>query len=99
MVGDLSEVAVQVAAQDVAQQRAQVATELAAGLGDRLAGKVADAVRDVEVLARRDAEAIERIKRELGVREAVVVPLLDHDVHDLEGLARLERCLRDQPVR
>jgi anion-transporting ArsA/GET3 family ATPase len=72
--------------------------ELAAGLGDRLAGKVAEAVRDVAVLARRDAEAIERVKRELHIDDPVLVPLLDDDVYDLEGLARLERCLRDEPV-
>ena len=72
--------------------------ELAGELGERLAGKVADTLRDVEVLARRDAEAIERLRRELGVEDPVLVPLLDHDVYDLEGLARLERCLRDEPV-
>ena len=72
--------------------------ELAGELGERLAGKVADTLRDVEVLARRDAEAVERVKRELGVEDPVLVPLLDHDVYDLEGLARLERCLRDEPV-
>jgi anion-transporting ArsA/GET3 family ATPase len=73
-------------------------TELAGELGDRLAGKVADTLRDVEVLARRDADAVERVKRELGVEDPVLVPLLDQDVYDLEGLARLERCLRDEPV-
>ena len=72
--------------------------ELASELGEHLAGKVADTLRDVEVLARRDAEAIEHVKRELGVEDPVLVPLLDQDVYDLEGLARLERCLRDEPV-
>ena len=72
--------------------------ELAGELGERLAGKVADTLRDVEVLARRDADAVERVKRELGVEDPVLVPLLDQDVYDLEGLARLERCLRDEPV-
>jgi anion-transporting ArsA/GET3 family ATPase len=72
--------------------------ELSGELGERLAGKVADTLRDVGVLARRDADAVERVKRELGVEDPVLVPLLDRDVHDLEGLARLERCLRDEPV-
>jgi anion-transporting ArsA/GET3 family ATPase len=72
--------------------------ELTGELGERLAGTVADTLGDVEVLARRDAEAIEHIKRELGVDDPVLVPLLDQDVFDLDGLARLERCLRDEPV-
>jgi hypothetical protein len=75
-----------------------VRAELAGELGEHLAGKVADTLRDVEVLARRDADAVERVKRELGVEDPVLVPLLDEDVYDLEGLARLERCLRDEPV-
>jgi anion-transporting ArsA/GET3 family ATPase len=67
--------------------------ELAGALGERLAGKVADAVRDVEVLAARDAAAIERLKRELGVDDPVLVPQLEQDVHDLAGLALLEPYL------
>jgi anion-transporting ArsA/GET3 family ATPase len=67
--------------------------ELAGALGERLAGKVADALRDIEVLARRDAEAIERLRREMGVEDPVVVPLLEHDVHDLAGLALLRSYL------
>ena len=67
--------------------------ELAGALGERLAGKVADTLRDVEVLARRDAEAVERVRRELGVADPVLVPLLDHDVYDLAGLALLRPYL------
>jgi anion-transporting ArsA/GET3 family ATPase len=68
--------------------------ELSPALGDRLAGKVADTLRDVQTLARRDAEAIERLRRELGVEDPVLVPLLDRDVYDLEGLALLQQHLR-----
>jgi anion-transporting ArsA/GET3 family ATPase len=71
-----------------------VRDDLSAELGDRLAGKVADTLRDVQVLARRDAAAIERLRRELGVEDPVIVPLLDRDVHDLEGLALLQQHLR-----
>jgi anion-transporting ArsA/GET3 family ATPase len=67
--------------------------ELAGALGERLAGKVADAVRDGLVLARRDAEAIERVKRELGVADAVLVPQLAHDVHDVDGLIAIHAHL------
>jgi anion-transporting ArsA/GET3 family ATPase len=67
--------------------------ELSAALGDRLAGKVADTLRDVQILARRDAEAIERLRSALDIDDPVLVPLLDEDVHDVEGLWRLQRHL------
>jgi hypothetical protein len=67
--------------------------ELAGALGERLAAKVADALRDVEVLTRRDEEAIEHLRRELKVDDPVLVPLLEHDVHDLRGLALLQPYL------
>jgi anion-transporting ArsA/GET3 family ATPase len=70
-----------------------VRAELATTLGDRLAVKVADALGDVAVLARRDAEAVGRLCRELDLEDPVIVPLLDHEVHDLEGLALLQRHL------
>jgi anion-transporting ArsA/GET3 family ATPase len=73
-----------------AADAAAAQAELAGALGERLAAKVADALRDVEVLARRDAEAIERLRRELDVEDPVVVPLLEHDVYDLRGLALLQ---------
>jgi anion-transporting ArsA/GET3 family ATPase len=69
------------------------ATGLEDALGARLAGKVAETLRDLHVLARRDAEAIERLQRELGVEDPVLVPLLDRDVYDLEGLDLLRRHL------
>jgi anion-transporting ArsA/GET3 family ATPase len=79
---------------DPGSSPATVRDELAGALGERLAGKVGDALGDVQVLARRDADAIERLRRELGVHDPVLVPLLDHDVHDVDGLALLERHLR-----
>jgi anion-transporting ArsA/GET3 family ATPase len=66
---------------------------LDATLGERLAGKVGETLRDLRVLADRDAAAIELLKRELWLRDPVLVPLLDHDVHDVEGLALLQRHL------
>jgi anion-transporting ArsA/GET3 family ATPase len=62
-------------------------------LGERLAAKVAETLHDVQVLARRDAEAVERLRRKLRVEDPVLVPLLDREVHDLEGLALLRRHL------
>jgi anion-transporting ArsA/GET3 family ATPase len=67
--------------------------ELAGALGEGLAAKVADALTDAEVLARRDVAAIERLRRELRTEHPTIVPQLEADVHDLDGLARVERHL------
>jgi len=70
-----------------------VSDELAAELGDKLAGRVADNFRDYHVLARRDAHNIERLGEQLRDDRLLLVPYLDEDVHDIEGLARLDRYL------
>jgi anion-transporting ArsA/GET3 family ATPase len=70
-----------------------VSDELAAELGDKLAGRVAENFRDYHVLARRDAHNIERLGRQLRDDRLLLVPHLDEDVHDIEGLSRLNRYL------
>ena len=50
----------------------------------RLAGRV---------LARRDMHNIERLQIELNGRPLLLVPHLDDDVHDIEGLLRVRRYL------
>jgi len=70
-----------------------VSDELAAELGDKLAGRVAENFRDYHVLARRDARNIERLGSQLRDDRLLLVPYLDEDVHDIEGLARLDRYL------
>ena len=70
-----------------------VSDELTAELGDKLAGRVADNFRDYHVLARRDAHNIERLGHQLRDDRLLLVPYLDEDVHDIEGLARLDRYL------
>lgn len=70
-----------------------VAEELAGHLGERLAGKVAATVRDAELLADRDAAAIERLRREVGDPDPVLIPELDDDVHDVDGLALVHEHL------
>jgi len=70
-----------------------VRAELAGALGDDLAGRVAANLADYHVLARRDALGIERLQRELGDRPRLLVPHLDDDVHDIEGLLRVHRFL------
>lgn len=68
--------------------------ELAAALGDReLAQRVADNFADYGELAARDALNIERLTEELGTANVIRVPYLDKDVHDLRGLAEINRYL------
>ncbi|HWC27538.1 MAG TPA: ArsA-related P-loop ATPase [Solirubrobacteraceae bacterium] len=62
-------------------------------LGDALAAKVAQSVGDAQLLAARSAEAIERLKAELGDPDPIVVPRLDGEVQDVNGLLVLYRHL------
>ena len=66
---------------------------LARKLGRDLAGKVAANFRDYHVLARRDRHNIGRLERELAGRPLLLIPHLDDDVHDVEGLLRMHRYL------
>jgi anion-transporting ArsA/GET3 family ATPase len=68
--------------------------ELAVPLGDRdLAARVAGNFHDYQALAHRDAENIARLTREMKAQRVIRVPYLDEDVHDLRGLAELNRYL------
>lgn len=67
--------------------------ELAGLLTDELAAKVARTVHDLERLAERDASNIEQLHRELGRTAMVAVPELAGDVHDIAGLAAMNRHL------
>ena len=62
-------------------------------LGDALAAKVARGAQDLQLLAARNAAAIERLKADLGERDPIVVPRLDGEVQDIEGLLVLYRHL------
>jgi anion-transporting ArsA/GET3 family ATPase len=67
---------------------------LAAKLGDEdLAGRVAENFADYQALAERDAQNIEHLAKELRTRGVIRVPYLDEDVHDLGGLAEINRYL------
>ena len=48
---------------------------------------------DYQALAERDAANIERLERELRSKGVIRVPYLDEDVHDLAGLAEINRYL------
>jgi anion-transporting ArsA/GET3 family ATPase len=74
---------------------ATVAADLADELGPPLAAKVAAALADAKTVAERHAAAVQHLRAALGDPDAVVIPELDEDVHDLVGLARVARHLRD----
>jgi anion-transporting ArsA/GET3 family ATPase len=62
-------------------------------LGPDLATRVAENFRDYHVLARRDDVNVSRLAAALGDEPLLVVPQLDEDVHDLEGLLQMRRYL------
>ncbi len=67
---------------------------LAGKLGDEeLARRVAENFADYQALAERDARNIERLAAELRTQGTIRVPYLDEDVHDLGGLAEIDRYL------
>jgi anion-transporting ArsA/GET3 family ATPase len=70
-----------------------VAAELAPQLGEELAGRVAENFADYHVLARRDRANIERLTATLEQPRVVMIPHLDEDVHDVEGLERMRAFL------
>jgi anion-transporting ArsA/GET3 family ATPase len=61
-------------------------------LGAELAARVAENLHDYHMLARRDDLNAGRLAAALG-EEPLLVPQLDEDVHDLEGLLRMQRYL------
>jgi anion-transporting ArsA/GET3 family ATPase len=58
-----------------------------------LARKVVRTLAEFRVLARRDAGALERLAHEVGDEDPIVVPHLDGDVHDVDGLVLVHRHL------
>jgi anion-transporting ArsA/GET3 family ATPase len=67
---------------------------LAMALGDEdLARRTFENFSDYQALAERDAANIERLAEEMRSRVVICVPHLDEDVHDLAGLAEINRYL------
>jgi len=64
-----------------------------AGVPDDVAGRAAENLLDFQSLADRDRANIERLRARVGAESIVEVPLLDHDVHDLEGLSAVSAHL------
>jgi anion-transporting ArsA/GET3 family ATPase len=65
----------------------------AAGVADDVAGRAAENLLHFQSLADRDRANIERLQARVGAESIVEVPLLDHDVHDLEGLSAVSAHL------
>jgi anion-transporting ArsA/GET3 family ATPase len=73
---------------------ADLPTALTERLGDEdLAQRVAENFADYQALAERDAQNIDRLAAELRTKGVIRVPYLDEDVHDLAGLAEINRYL------
>jgi anion-transporting ArsA/GET3 family ATPase len=62
-----------------------------------LARKVARTLGEFRVLAHRDAAALERLAGELGEDDPILIPHLDGDVHDVDGLVAVHRHLFASP--
>jgi anion-transporting ArsA/GET3 family ATPase len=58
-----------------------------------LARKVVRTLDEFRMLAARDARSLERLAREVGDEDPIVVPHLDGDVHDVDGLVLMHRHL------
>ena len=67
--------------------------ELAEALGDDLARRVDESAHELAALAARDEAGVERLVAELGSPPAIVVPELDDDVHDVDGLVQVREHL------
>jgi anion-transporting ArsA/GET3 family ATPase len=72
---------------------AEVPAALVSELGDALAQRVARSAREQAALADRDGAAMALLDAELSSPPTIVVPELDDDVHDLEGLALMRAHL------
>jgi anion-transporting ArsA/GET3 family ATPase len=73
----------------VTPEAVAVPAGLAGELGDELAARVATSASEFAALATRDEAALEYLRERLGDPPLIVVPELDDDVHDVEGLARM----------
>ena len=74
-------------------RRAATAQLVEARVDPELAARVADTFLAYQALAERDRENVRALARRLGPEPLLEVPYLDHDVHDVPGLVRLEPYL------
>ena len=73
---------------------AEVDAEVEGEIGDPdLAERLARNLAEYELLADRDERNIDLLRKRLGDAPLIRVPYLDTDVHDLGGLAEIDRYL------
>jgi anion-transporting ArsA/GET3 family ATPase len=70
-----------------------VEAELGETFDDDLAERVAANFADYQALAQRDARNVNHLARELDAKRVIRVPYMDEDIHDLEGLLKIDRYL------
>ena len=81
-------------AEDLRGDGADLAAALEQKLDDGdLARRVAENFADYQALSERDARNIEHLAAELRTKGVIRIPYLDEDVHDLRGLAEINRYL------
>jgi anion-transporting ArsA/GET3 family ATPase len=68
-------------------------SELEGLLGDALAARVYDSYEAARRLSERDRANLDLLRRRLGRTPLIEVPHLQDDVHDLDGLRRMDRFL------
>ena len=68
---------------------AEITARLQATLGVGLAGRVAQTHAEVQLLARRDALAVDRLRRALREPDPVCLAEREHEVRSIEGLVEL----------
>jgi anion-transporting ArsA/GET3 family ATPase len=71
----------------------EVDAALERALSAELAERVGANFRDYHALAQRDERNIARLRVELGKHPLLLVPHLDDDIHDVDGLLRMHRYL------
>jgi anion-transporting ArsA/GET3 family ATPase len=71
----------------------EVVAKLAPSLGEALAARAAANLGDFDVLARRDAESVRALSRDLGEDDPLLVRHLDGDPQDLGGIAVVAELL------
>jgi anion-transporting ArsA/GET3 family ATPase len=70
-----------------------VEAELQELFDDDLAERVAANFADYQALAQRDARNVDHLARELDAKRVIRIPYMDEDIHDLEGLLKIDRYL------
>jgi anion-transporting ArsA/GET3 family ATPase len=74
-------------------ESAPVGPALPEEIGGGLAQRVLTSARELAALAERDAANVAHLRAELGEPATIVVPELEGDVHDLDGLERVRDYL------